>query len=266
VHDGNTPMPLVIDLHGYSEGAEIHELMSAIGPFGDEAGFVTVTPQGDGVVPRWDTTPGSPDVEFIVDVLDHVGDTLCIDTARVFVTGLSNGAFMTSTLGCELADRIAAIAPVAGIRDIDPCATSRPMPVIAFHGTEDEFVAYDGGFGPAIANLPAPDGSGRTLGELGVMESPAAQGPSIPAIVATWANRNGCAAAHESTVADDVTLIEHDCPAGAETLLYRIEGGGHTWPGSQLTGQIADRLGMTTYSISANELMWEFFAAHPLHG
>ena len=51
------PLPVVLDLHGYSEGATVHEMMSSLGPFGDEHDFVTITPQGQGPVARWDTEP-----------------------------------------------------------------------------------------------------------------------------------------------------------------------------------------------------------------
>jgi len=59
-HDGETPIPLVVDFHGYSEGAQIHAQHSALGPFGDQEEFVTVTPQGLGEIPRWDTGLAPP--------------------------------------------------------------------------------------------------------------------------------------------------------------------------------------------------------------
>jgi len=53
-YTGTKPMPVVLDLHGYVEGATIHKAMSALGPFGDTHGFVTITPQGSGAtVFRW---------------------------------------------------------------------------------------------------------------------------------------------------------------------------------------------------------------------
>ena len=263
---GTQPYPVVLDLHGYAEGAQVHLMMSDLGNFGDQKGFITITPQGQGAVARWDTDLESDDVAFIGDFLDEVEDTLCVDRNRIFVTGLSNGAFMTSALSCAYADRIAAAAPIAGIRGIDDCDPSRPVPVIAFHGTADTFVAYDGGVGESVADLPAPDGSGRTLGEQGVS---AAQptGPTIEEITAGWAERNGCETTPtETAVAADVTLLTFPCPKGAEAELYRIEGGGHSWPGSEFSKTVVAVVGPTTTSVSANELMWEFFADHPLVG
>ena len=268
-HDGSTPVPVVVDLHGYSEGAEVHAMVSGLGPYGDEQGFVTLTPhgQGQGPVPLWDTTPGGHDQVFLEAMLDEVEASLCVDTGRVFVTGLSNGAMMTSRLACELSDRLAAAAPVAGVTEVEDCQADRPVPVVAFHGTDDGFLSYDGGFGPQVASLPSPDGQG-TLGDVADQPGAPAEptGPSVPEVVAEWAGRNGCddAAPDEAAVADDVTVLSFDCPVGAEAELYRVEGGGHSWPGSEFLANVENIVGRTTMSISANEVMWKFFEQHPL--
>lgn len=265
------PLPVIVDVHGYSEGAEIHFQMSALGELGRDEGFVTIFPHGDAggrVVPGWDWGADDPDVAYFGHLLDDVEATLCVDTDRVYVTGLSNGAFLASTLACTHAERIAAIAPVAGIRSVEPCDASRPVPIVAFHGTDDDFVAFEGGFGSAVADLPTPDGQGTLGGDVPVEEPPASDvpdGPSIPEIVAEWAERNGCGPEPEETrIADDVLLVAYDCPVGAAVELYVIEGGGHAWPGSELSAAVEAIVGFTTFSISANEIMWDFFAAHPL--
>jgi polyhydroxybutyrate depolymerase len=268
-HDGTNPVPVVVDLHGYSEGAEVHALVSGLGPNGDEQGFVTLTPhgRGEGPVPLWDTTQGGPDQVFLEGMLDEAEASLCVDTGRVFVTGLSNGAMMTSTLACELSSRFAAAAPVAGVTEVADCDADRPVPVVAFHGTDDGFLSYDGGFGPQVASLPSPDGQG-TLGDLADRPGEPVEptGPSVPEVVAEWAERNGCddAAPDREAVADDVTVLSFACPVGAEAALYRVEGGGHTWPGSELLANVENVVGHTAISISANEVMWEFFEDHPL--
>ncbi|MGH9214838.1 MAG: alpha/beta hydrolase family esterase [Acidimicrobiales bacterium] len=268
-HDGTTPVPEVVDLHGYSEGADVHAVVSGLGPYGDEQGFVTLTPhgQGQGPVPLWDTTPGGRDQVFLEAMLDEVEASLCVDTARIFVTGLSNGAMMTSTLACELSDRFAAAAPVAGVTEVEDCDADRPVPVVAFHGTDDGFLSYDGGFGPQVASLPSPDGQG-TLGDAADPPGEPVEptGPPVPEVVAEWADRNGCddTAPEEQAVADDVTVLSFGCPTGAEAELYRVEGGGHSWPGSEFLASVENIVGHTTMSISANEVMWEFFEQHPL--
>ena len=257
------PLPLVVDLHGYSEGAAIHTKLTALGPFGDEHGFVTVTPNGLGTPVRWDTEFDSDDVKFMGDLLDDVESTMCIDEARVFVAGLSNGALMASTIGCVFADRVAAIAPVAGVRNPEGCKPSRRLPVLAVHGTEDQFIRYDGGLGEKGLDLPAPDGSGRKLRD--VVEPGSIPVAPIPETVAAWAKRDGCDPKPATVkVTADVDRIDYDCPAGVDVQLYRVNGGGHSWPGSALMTAVEGIVGKTTKSISANEIMWRFFQRHPL--
>jgi polyhydroxybutyrate depolymerase len=169
---------------------------------------------------------------------------------------------MTSAVACAYADRVAAVAPVAGLRRPDGCEPSAPVPVVTFHGTEDPFVAFDGGLGAAAARLPAPDGSGRTLGDLGV--GPGGDEPSIPALAAAWARGNGCEGSPaREQVADDVTRIAFPCPADGDVVLYRVDGGGHTWPGSEFSRGIEAVTGRTTFSIDADDLIWRFFEDHP---
>jgi polyhydroxybutyrate depolymerase len=263
-----TPTPLVLDLHGYSEGADVHLQMSGLGAFGDAHGFVTVTPQGQGPVARWDTTLGSTDLTFLGRVLDATEQQLCIDTNRVYVTGLSNGAFMTSAMACQYSDRIAAVAPVAGVRIIEGCKPTRPVPIVAFHGTADGFVSYDGGIGRKALDLPAPDGSGRKLRDTlssDQLKATASAKQSIPNIMAAWAKRNGCRAGDtETRVASDVTRLTYDCAPAAATVLYRVTGGGHAWPGSSTSVAIEGIVGHTTMNVDADAIMWKFFVAHPL--
>jgi polyhydroxybutyrate depolymerase len=265
-HDGTHPVPLVVDLHGYSEGADVHVLMSQLGPFGDTHGFATITPQGSGEVPHWDTGTRSADHVFLVDAIDDTERALCVDLARVYVDGWSNGAMMASALVCSLADRIAAVAPVAGITALDGCTPSRPVPVVTLHGTADPFVSFDGGYGPAVADLPA--GNGQTLGEVFASTSTTATTdalPPIPDVVAAWAARNGCDPdGTTATIAPDVARVSYACPPDADVDFYRIDGGGHAWPGSAFSAAISSIVGYTTMAIDANTIMWDFFQAHPL--
>jgi polyhydroxybutyrate depolymerase len=236
-------------------------MMTALEAEGEAVGFVTVTPAITRTVPRWDTALAGNDMAFIAGLLDQVEQTLCIDTARVYVSGLSNGAFMASAVACALSDRVAAVAPVAGLQLPDDCRPDRPVPIISFHGTADQYVAYAGGLGPAVANLPSPDGTG-TLGT-GVPSAPGAA-RSVPDTELAWARRDGCAAPETTHVADDVTLVHHRCPGDVDVELYTIDGGGHTWPGSEFARSIEQIVGRTTTSISATKLIWQFFLDHPL--
>ena len=266
-YHGRTPTPLVVDLHGYLEGAHLHETSSQLGAFGDTHGFVTLTPQGSGdVAPGWEVEAGSRDVRYIEDLLDEAERTLCVDEHRVYLAGYSNGAFLASTLACVDAKRIAAIATVAGLMDPPGCKPARPVPIVAFQGTGDEFVAYTGGLGERAKVTSANDGTGRMLGDTSGGRA-VARSKSTPEVAAAWARRNRCTTkATETRVASDVTLVRYRCPNHADVELYRIEGGGHTWPGSQFSRAIEASVGPTTFSINADEVLWTFFEAHPQAG
>jgi polyhydroxybutyrate depolymerase len=262
VYDGTSPVPVVVDFHGYSEGSTVHLQMSDLGSLGDAEGFVTVTPEGTGPVPRWDTAFDSADMLYVGDLLDELDATLCVDRQRIYATGLSNGAFMTSAVACVYSDRFAAFAPVAGVQTPDDCEPTRPTPLITFHGTADTFVAYEGGLGVDALDLPAPDGSGSTIQDAAPPEL--LEGTPVPDVVHAWAVRNSCdVEPTETDVADDVVLTTYACD-DADVQFYRIDGGGHSWPGSEFSQRIESVLGFTTMSISANELIWDFFVAHPL--
>lgn len=78
---------------------------------------------------------------------DDLGKAAKVDAKRVFATGMSNGAIITYRLASELSDRIAAVAPVSGPMGTEKCEPKRPVPVIHFHGTDDQFAPFKGGKG-----------------------------------------------------------------------------------------------------------------------
>jgi polyhydroxybutyrate depolymerase len=256
------PLPLVIDLHGYRESAAIQADLTKLGSYGATNGFITVTPQVNEAVQHWITTPGGSDQKFLIALISHITSTLCVDSHRVYVAGYSNGAFMASALACSDAGKIAAVATVAGIEAPSGCRPSRRVPVIAFHGTSDPFVPYKGGIGPAAKKLPAPTGTGTIGSHLNAKVDQGIQQNDLPIPVeeAHWAARNGCSKApRTSTVTKDVTLIAYSCPGNATVELYRENGDGHIWAGSEGMVAIASLVGKTTFSISANQLIWKFF-------
>ena len=110
-------MPLVFNWHGLDSTASDQQLYSELPAKADEAGFILVAPQGLGDPAHHNFTKsvaGVDDVAFTGDMLDELEAELCIDSARVYSTGYSNGAQMSVRLACNLSERIAAVAPVAG--------------------------------------------------------------------------------------------------------------------------------------------------------
>lgn len=264
-YTGRAPMPVVVDLHGYGVSAADMLKITKLGTYGNRDGFITITPQVARRLPYWTTGFKSKDIAFLRGVITRVESTLCVDQNRLFVTGYSNGAVMASVLACVDAGRVAAIAPVSGIANPAGCKPSRPVPVVAFHGTADPLLPYTGGLSAEAYKLPLPAGAKGNISRLlGSNVPQSTKGPSIPKTTAAWAARDGCAATSTTRAfAKNVALISYACPNGATVSLYRIRGGGHTWPGSVLDSK-TDTLGATTMAISADKIIWSFFESHPL--
>ncbi|HEY2748909.1 MAG TPA: PHB depolymerase family esterase [Polyangia bacterium] len=242
-YDPTVGMPLVLDFHGYSSNGTEEALLTLMNNKADAVGFISIHPEGTssswnaGACCGQAVTDMVDDIGFVKDLLDNAAGKLCVDTHRIYVTGMSNGGFLSNRIGCELADRIAAIAPVAGVDGMPTCMPSRPMPVIHFHGTADPLVPYNGD---------------ATMGFISVADD-----------FAGWAMRDGCTDAMPATTftnGDSSCASYLNCAGGAQVTLCTVQNGGHTWPG----GTPVPSLGYTTTDLSATDAMWSFFQAHPL--
>ncbi|WP_421118557.1 alpha/beta hydrolase family esterase [Aquihabitans daechungensis] len=261
--DADTPLPLVLDFHGLAEGADVHALMTELPEYGQDQGFLVVSPNGTGTPVKWAVDPDTEanlDLRYTQDLLDQLEAEQCIDLSRVYATGLSNGGFMSSILGCTMADRFAAIAPVAGLIRPEACDPSRPVPVLAFHGTADPILLFNGGVGDRLGNvLPGGDAEPQAGGEAALPEADL-DGDGYPQAAQDWATGNGCSGDPQDDDLSD-TVIERtwDCPADAPVEFLIIEGGGHTWPGSEFSNKLAHIMGPTDMDTDANQLIWQFF-------
>jgi len=146
------PVPLLLDFHGFGHSAAGVWRVSGFRELGMREGFVTAYPQGLPVHllgredAGWEMTiDGNRDVAFAAALIDKLEEEYCIDPQRIFVTGFSNGAFLSHVLGCRMADRIAAIAPVSGGSLDLPCNPPRAVSVIIFHGRNDAIVEVSSG-------------------------------------------------------------------------------------------------------------------------
>ena len=256
---GDRPMPLVLDFHGLGEGAQLEAVTSQFSPLGQKDGFITVFPEATGSPVDWDTSADSRsnhDLVFVSELLDQVEATECVDETRIYATGFSDGAIMTSLLACEMSNRIAAFAPVSGVVLPNPCAASRRVPILTFHGTADPILYFNGGVGSALLRHLFDKGPAPSI------KVPPAKlnGPGYPATVAAWAKRNGCGAMPVDTrVSSDVIHRVYKCPPGTAVEFYIVIGAGHAWPGSKFSQEIAAVTGPTTFQINATTIIWAFF-------
>lgn len=269
-HGRESPVPLVLDMPGYGTRAARHSARTQMAALGEREGFVTVTPQGLGEPPVLTLGRGGVDTRFLGELLDWLERGLCIDTSREYVTGFSGGAMMTSLLACTAADRFAAAAPVGGHVVIRECSPTRTMPIRAFHGTADPFQPMDGNIGPGLDRMRLVFGAEQIdtmLSEYLEVVDEAHLGPDSPLVVevvAGWAERNGCApTTQEHTVVEGVRrLVWAECPTGGPVELVLVDGGGHTWPGSDLDTSFESTVGASTGVIDATALIWDFFERH----
>jgi polyhydroxybutyrate depolymerase len=248
-YDGQTPAPLVISFHGFASNPAQQAQFAGWERIAGREPVIIAYPMGTGFPARWyaGTTAFTGaeivnDVQFTSDLIDALAHRLCIDDTRIFVNGLSNGGGMSNRVGCELSLRIAAIGTVAGAYPpLDsPCDPARPMPVIAFHGDTDPIVPYQGD-----ARLKTPD---------------------IQSWAAAWARRNGCHVGPTAILTSQEVngVAWSDCAGNADTILYTIVGGGHTWPGGDNSVAPAFLVGRASMAIDATAVMWEFFKGHPM--
>jgi polyhydroxybutyrate depolymerase len=252
------PLGMVVDFHGLAEGAQLEAVTTQFGPLAQRDGFVAVFPQGTGNPVHWDSgsTKNNADLTFVSDMLDQIEATECVDESRIYATGFSDGAIMTSLLACTMSNRFAAFAPVSGVQLESPCAASRPVPIIAFHGTADPILYFNGGVGSEVLNHalgggPAPH----------VKIPPAnLNGSGYPAAVAGWAKRDGCGPDPKDTqFSAHVIQRVYACPQKVAVEFYIIVGGGHSWPGSAFSESIASITGPTTFEVNATSVIWAFF-------
>jgi polyhydroxybutyrate depolymerase len=237
-------VPLVIGLHPSGGSGQSFDEDTGLTAAAVSRGFAVLLADGalrtdDGSAFYWNI-PGVPlvsgapvpqgtrdDVRFLADAIDRAIEDHCIDAARVHVTGFSGGARMASLLACRLADRIAAIAPVGGLRagraagpdfatpDAEDCRPARPVRVLAIHGASDRTNPWSGGGGVRW-------------------------GYTVDRAAARWASLDGCQGAPVSRqVSPQVVRVDYGaCGGRGAVALYRIDapesqGGGHVWPGGR---------------------------------
>jgi len=235
------PAPLVVAFHGTGGSGPFMAGYAGLSRVADRAGFIVAYPSADAEQERWTAErpprPGAPDdVAFTRRLLDALLDGHCVDPTRVSAVGVSNGGSFVARLGCELSERLAAIAIVAGgFGEGSSCRPARAVSVLEVHGTDDPVVPYRG----------REDGEG-----------------SVTRWLAGWVQRDGCApAGRRRMVAPRVQRTDWvGCRAGTSVAHLRIAGGRHQWPGATPPdpGPVS--------TISAAREVWRFLASRRLTG
>jgi polyhydroxybutyrate depolymerase len=249
-------MPLLFVIHGGSGTPEGMIRLADFRSIADKEKVVLVYPAG--YQRNWNdgrpTTPnqlGINDVGFFNRMCDYMVANHSVDAGKIYATGISNGGFMSSRLGCELSNRISAIAVVAATIEatsVSPnCNPGRAVPAIYIHGTNDPLVPFTGGLMTAGGTA-----GGTILSHFQAVER--------------WVGLNRCNASPVMTdlpdIANDGMTVKQRVYSGgtngSEVVGYVVLNGGHTWPqGFQYLSESV--IGPTSQDMNANEVIWAFF-------
>jgi len=262
----NSTPALLFALHGgggTGEGMERSLTLGGFNTLADQQNCIVVYP--DGFEKNWNdgrknvSDPAHQqnidDVGFFTILIENLSQEFNIDPDRIFVTGISNGAMMSYRLACEIPEKIAAIAPVAGALPIDLLSSNIsdvPISVCVISGTHDPLVPWEGGL-------------------VGFPRNPRGIVLSVPESVLFWVTHNNCTTPPNITLLPDIDPTDHtwvqrelysNGTNNSEIILYTIYNGGHTWPdGYQYLPE--SLIGRTTHDINANMIIWDFFSVHP---
>lgn len=245
-----SPVPLVIVLHGgFGSGLQA-ERAYLWDDKADAEGFVVVYP--DGIRHSWNAggaccgpaqKDNVDDIAFLNRLIETVTHTQNIDPKRIYLTGMSNGAAMAYRYGCEGNIAIAAIGSVSGSLAVS--CSPHPVSVMEIHGLDDQKIPFKGGIGSqAISKVPWI-GVERTL-----------------SLFSTAAGCPALTSRHDDSM---LTTIAH-CPKGIDIALIGIKGAGHQWPGSRQRRPFWERIGKIdrpSDAIDATNTLWDFFKNHP---
>jgi len=257
------PPALVIILHGGTGNAERMERATKYDQLADDKGFIACYPEAYGG--NWNdgrefiqskaSRQNIDDVGFISALIYKLEMQYDLDPGKIYVTGVSNGGTMTYRLACELSDKIAAAAAViANVPEevYNKCRPSNKVPIIIMNGTDDPLMPYNGGYVTV---------GKRTRGKVKSTED----------TVNLWVQNNNCDPAapdkekihkdiNDEVNTEKITYKSKDND-GAEVVFYKINNGGHTWPGGPQYLPVMI-IGKTSKDVIMEEEIWSFFESH----
>jgi polyhydroxybutyrate depolymerase len=273
------PLPLVLNLHGATQNAQLEEITSDMDPNADTNGYLVAYPDGTRISKVLTPDPvaknaqygwnagmccGLPvtkhinDVGFLLKVISDIAAKTPVDLKRVYMTGISNGGMMAYAMAAEASGHFAAISSISGQVEIPVIHPTRSVPTMEFHSVDDPIAKFNG----------TPNKNPQL--RLSVMEG-----------IDQWVKADGCdkkpvtgteimGTAGSISAGETATPITYThCRSGAEVALWRFTGSGHVWPGSPLNmgpmkNWILAGVGRGIILVNANETMWQFFEKYSL--
>ena len=263
-YDGSTLLPLVVVIHGAFDNGKGMEKFSGFSKLADRENFIVLYPEGIGIfgyLQHWNAghccgkaaTDQIDDVGYLAKAIEDVSTRLSVDRSRVYMVGFSNGGMMTYRFAAEHTEMLAAAAPIAasigGRSNADAPqwiipAPKKQLPILIMHGMDDDDIPFEGG-------VSMHRGGERTY-------------LSVEASVQFMIDANGCKGAPMVSNSHDgaVRMDRWDtCINSSITVLCKINGWGHIWPGPYFTGKLSEDDPL--YNFDAAEMIWKFFKQFP---
>jgi len=231
------PSALILAFYGFGSDPAQFAALTKLPERGSTDGYLVVVPHTQGSESEWQLNARGTDAAFVDGVVNFVETTYCIDRGSVFAAGFSAGAAFTIIYSCARQSRVTAIATVAVEFQL---GCTRPMPILAFHGTADPLVPFrNGAIGLSLPGIKVR-GTQLNMGD--------------------WARLDRCrVAARRRRIGSQVILQQWDrCRRATAVALYTVVGGGHSWPGADSK----DALGLTTQQVNATAEMLSFFGRY----
>lgn len=248
------PMPLIVMLHGCTQSPDDFAAGTGINLAAEEHGFLVAYPEQPGSANpnrcwNWFNTVdqgrdrGEP--ALIAGITRTIMRENAVDSARVYVAGLSAGGAAAVIMGSAYPDLYAAVGvhsglPLGAARDMPSAFAAMRngaaggrrgagrVPTIIFHGDQDTTVHPANGTAVAAQALGAPTDLPPTVSR-----------GTVPG------GRTYTRTIHADASGRD--LCEH----------WEIQGAGHAWSGGSPSGSYTDPLGP-----DATREMVRFFLAH----
>ncbi|CAG9974664.1 unnamed protein product [Clonostachys byssicola] len=248
-YDKNKKYPTILGFHGSSSIGLFFELDTRLSSSKYPADSIVVYPNGIGGAwagASYSKTTVTEDLQFVWDILTDLRRYFCVDSARIYATGMSIGGGFVDTIACNatVGGEFAAFAPASGSfytnndANHQSCKPARvPTPIIEIHGGADTSVAYNGGVGEGGIN------------------------PAIPAWLDRWAERNQCERPNSQSdlYGGDVHHLSWTCKGVAGALQhYKTDDQKHCWASTEINfSQLA--AGDKPTHIEASAIFREFF-------
>ncbi len=251
-YNPSRPMPLVMVFHGDGGSGRSISTVTHFNDLAEQKGFIAVYP--DAINNRWSlSTKSSRKVDdglFVASLIEGIQQTKNIDSTRIYATGFSKGAILAQALACQMPNKIAAFASVAGSLPsrLKPSCQAHPVSMMMINGTKDQSVNYEG------------DATSQRLALI-----------SVPETVNFWRTQDQCLSPVQNQQVSKPnpshllvkTSRYANCRAGSEVMLASVVNGGHFWPGGASTDPTLNKVN-ANLGFNATKTIWTFFERHNL--